>query len=78
MAAAGSETVPVGVLNVLLAWLPLDGGSAGLVLGIGGATAGTGLGIAGAVIGTIAGMRRVRINALLRELDARQRNLGSV
>jgi hypothetical protein len=60
-----------GACFMLMAWLPADSRTTTYILAIGGGTAGSALGIAGGVIGTIAGMRRARINALIRSLDAR-------
>ncbi len=55
-------------LGVIVAWIKIDagaGGWLGLVGGIGGGV----IGIAGAIFGTVAGLRRVRINKELRELQ---------
>lgn len=62
-----------GAALMLLAWAPSDSRTMTFVLAIGGGTAGTVLGIAGGVIGTMASMRRARITALIRGLDATAR-----
>lgn len=60
-----------GACFMLMAWLPSDSRTTTYILAIGGGAAGSALGIAGGVIGTVASMRRARINALIRSLDAR-------
>lgn len=64
-------TALCGGTMLAMTWLPPDGGTTVLVLAIGGGVAGSALGIAGGIFGTIASMRRARINALIRTLDAR-------
>lgn len=61
----------VGGAMLAMAWLPPDSDAMIWVLAIGGGVAGSALGIAGGVLGTVASIRRARINAMIRTLDAR-------
>lgn len=63
-------TMPVvfGGISIVMAWLPMDGTNGGW-LGLVGGLLGSVIGIAGAIFGTVAGLRRVRINRELRELQ---------
>ncbi len=67
-------TMPVGFsgFGVVMAWAPVSANLGG-ALGMGGGILGSVIGIAGAVFGTVAGLRRVRINRELRELQANDR-----
>ena len=65
-------TAMVALINVGVAWAGALGSRPALVLTLAGAIGGPLLGLLGAVLGTTAGVRRVRINALLRELEQRR------
>ncbi len=59
-----------GGAMLAMAWIQPDSRALILVLAIGGSAAGSALGIAGGVVGTVAGLRRAKINAMIRDLNA--------
>lgn len=65
-------TAMIAVINVGVAWAGAVGPKAAMMLAIVGSVGGSLLGVGGAIIGTVAGIRRVRINGMLRELEERR------